>query len=373
MIAADIVLLLKKLGCDKVKVRSNGWVVSSCPLAPYTHGGGIDSSPSFGVHAQDGRSGFRCLSCGRAGDLGLLPIVLQAFGDRRAQAVLAFIQRKNHASLAQIQERLERASYKTEVRVVSPAQTASRPRPVSSLLGEAKYVILPDEDLRHFMKLPDDVLASPVMSKRRITPQTYERWQIRWQPWAHRIAIPTRDFEKRLVGIAGRLGDDDNCTRCHVPFEVIYLPPKPGAPNQKPKKRVRCPECDYDRPPKYLHTTGFHRDYFIFGEDRIRPAMKLFLVEGQFDTVSMHQSGYNTGGIMGSWLSEQQKEKVLAWAPEVVMVAESDKAGLTLAASVRDQLSARVPFSIVNLPESRDIDELSDDEKIALLGPPNLL
>ncbi len=45
-------------------------VMGSCPYAPYFHGGGKDTKPSFGIKINDiGKSLFHCFSCGASGTL----------------------------------------------------------------------------------------------------------------------------------------------------------------------------------------------------------------------------------------------------------------------------------------------------------------
>jgi len=209
----------------------------------------------------------------------------------------------------------------------------------------------------------------PVLAKRRITPRTYEDWQIRWHPWVGRIAIPTRDHRKRLVGIAGRLGDDVHCFRCDAAF-VVVMEENFERPDLPPKRRHVCPTCGHRRPPKYLHTKGFSRDNFLFGEHRIRKGHPGILVEGQFDAIAINQWGYNVAGVMGTWLSAEQTAKVAAWFTEVTILHETDLAGVTMAGRVRDTLVHHVPVKVRALPEGRDADELLREEAADILGPP---
>lgn len=66
--------IITLLDCLEVKAPSvqkrTGWIVSSCPLAPWRHRGGLDRSPSFGVRIKPlGISRFNCFSCGAHGEL----------------------------------------------------------------------------------------------------------------------------------------------------------------------------------------------------------------------------------------------------------------------------------------------------------------
>lgn len=55
---------LRALNATQIRVKDNGWVVSSCPLARWTHKHHADRMPSFGLSvAPGGRSYFLCFAC----------------------------------------------------------------------------------------------------------------------------------------------------------------------------------------------------------------------------------------------------------------------------------------------------------------------
>lgn len=61
---------LEALGQDRVGMfPERGWINTRCPLAPYTHAGGADIRPSFGVHINDsGPSVYWCFGCSPKGN-----------------------------------------------------------------------------------------------------------------------------------------------------------------------------------------------------------------------------------------------------------------------------------------------------------------
>src|ERR1035437_1907454 len=62
--------LMKKLGCTQIRSQPNGWIASSCPLAPWTHSGGHDAHPSFGIVVEEHKlSSFKCLACHERGTI----------------------------------------------------------------------------------------------------------------------------------------------------------------------------------------------------------------------------------------------------------------------------------------------------------------
>lgn len=62
----DIIQFLRVLGVHSIDLSSDGeWVTSSCPLASFSHIGGVDSRPSFGIKINDGgESSYNCFTCG---------------------------------------------------------------------------------------------------------------------------------------------------------------------------------------------------------------------------------------------------------------------------------------------------------------------
>lgn len=59
--------LLLELGVDGIETNDT-WVNAKCPLAAYTHAGGVDTRPSFGISISDeGRSAYYCFGCSPQG------------------------------------------------------------------------------------------------------------------------------------------------------------------------------------------------------------------------------------------------------------------------------------------------------------------
>lgn len=70
---------LKALGIQNAHYDpTSNWVSSSCPLAPWTHKGGADNRPSFGVRVNEMRPYYHCFTC-RAGDLTTLIQEIEMF------------------------------------------------------------------------------------------------------------------------------------------------------------------------------------------------------------------------------------------------------------------------------------------------------
>jgi len=68
VIKEHLVKFMLLLGIKQYEIQDTqrGWLQCSCPLAPYTHGGGIDTNPSFGFSVNEsGPSVYYCFGCSR--------------------------------------------------------------------------------------------------------------------------------------------------------------------------------------------------------------------------------------------------------------------------------------------------------------------
>lgn len=85
-------MLDRILGCSNVASSSGQWVIASCPLAPWTHAGGVDRRPSFGVYlGENGSVGYNCFACGAKGTLPTLLHTLTWLSGQQDLDFLRFI------------------------------------------------------------------------------------------------------------------------------------------------------------------------------------------------------------------------------------------------------------------------------------------
>lgn len=115
-------------------------------------------------------------------------------------------------------------------------------------------------------------------------------------------------------------------------------------------KRIAFPICDclgnvlgfqtrtthnnYEDGKKYVNTPnteGFTKSHCLFGHDLARKITtpELYVVEGNFDVMRMHQMGHiNTVGIMGSNMSDRQAYEITQMSRDVCLMFDGDKAGM---------------------------------------------
>lgn len=340
MDSEHIVTFLNRIGCRKI--RAAGRVVrASCPFE-FRHGGGEDKSPSFAVTISDGESSFNCKACNIGGPLERLLHLLdrdKRLNFKTLKEMTGFVLAHDQISLAELkrrQELLERREFgESKVKEIAGVEISAASPVLSSVpTVSLDLPTLPNEHLTQYFSEPDEE-ALAYLHGRGLSNETIRTWELRWHRFQKRIAIPVRDRKGRLVGISGRA-------------------------------------VGRDRIPKYLHSKGFRRDFYLFGEDKVESSGTGYLVEGQFDVIGLWQYGYrNVVAVLGSHLTKFQMEKIVQFFSEVVIVTDGDPPGREAAARFAGSLSSRLRgIRVVDVPDGKDPGSITEDEAIDLLGPP---
>jgi hypothetical protein len=343
MNASDIEKLLWSLGAhDRVKIRPNGWVEAACPFAPWKHAKGVDRHPSFAISVvPNGTSRYRCHACGSSGEINTAFLwSMQRLSGRNYQHLASFVENTNAPSLGDLSRRLAIAAGGPK----PPVEVAGIQVSLSMVGGEVPELpILPDEELEQFGPFPDELIeymtgtgymrvGSEDVECRKLTMATIAEWELAWHEDQRRISIPIRDVDGNLVAISGRA----------------------WPPNRKPK---------------YLHTKGFRRDFYLYGEHRVVPGKPGILVEGQFDSVLLSQYGFvNVFAVLGSYVSRMQIEKLVKWCPSVRVLSDGDDAGRKGAQVSADMIARRIPAVPMFLPDGVDPGSLTENEANEVLG-----
>lgn len=354
MNAPDLLILLEKLGCRKIK-QTPKWLNASCPFAPYSplHRNGTDSHPSFGVTVSEGRSGYQCFTCNTKGNLSHLLFRLRHLAERYQRDtsylsdLFAWVQARDKdapRTAESLKERLKRSAYR-ERKAVEVGGILVSETTFSKALGttwedtaRVTESVLDEAELHQFESLSEEAFDY-LVQERALTPETIYEWEFRWHPVSRRIAIPIRDCKQRLVGISGRAIDGNT--------------------------RV-----------KFLHSKGYARDCYLFGENRLVEGGRGagIVVEGFFDAIYLCQQGYDAVAILGTYPSRIQIEKLIRFFGEIVVLPDGDAAGYEAAKRVVDCIGGRLPTRILPIPHGKDPDELSALELAELLGEvPRLL
>jgi hypothetical protein len=265
------------------------------------------------------------LGCNYKGSPSELLWKLEALGKKFDRGLHEAIRTANAPDLSAMSQRLQATTYGTPPKEVAGIKTSRRVAVPEDL------PIIPDADLEVLRTLPSDPMD--YLGKRGLTRQTLDEWEIGWHPGARRVAIPIRDCKNRLVGITGR-------------------------------------GIDLWTVPKYLHSTGFKRDYYLYGEHKVPEGGSEvgYLVEGMFDALWLWQNGYKYPvAMLGSYLSRFQLEKLVKMFTSVVIVPDGDDAGYEAAKRASASLGKRIHVRTARVPRGRDPAELTSPELSEIL------
>ena len=147
----------------------------------------------------------------------------------------------------------------------------------------------------------------------------------------NRIMFPISDPMGRVIGFSGRIMNKA----------------------EKGAKYVNSPE-----------TLLFRKNQVLFAFDKARKpivdARQAIVVEGQIDAIRCHQAGLNNVvASQGTALTENHARLIQRYADEVVLVLDSDTAGVKAAlASSEIFIAAELSVRVVTLPENEDPDSL---------------
>lgn len=220
--------------------------------------------------------------------------------------------------------------------------------------------------------LTDD--PHPYAASRGVLPETWREWEMGVDSSMRRVLFPMRDHRGRLVAVSGRLYEQEQCLWCRG--KLVTLQAKEGE-----KKRTLCGACGKTPPPKYLHSKGFKRNVFLYGE-HLLPAdsgVRLYVVEGHLDAVMMWQAGYRpVVATLGTKVGESQVERIVHYASVpgrplrvVLVVHDGDEAGGQMGVRLKTMVSDRVPVFSRPCPKDSDPAGMMPHELSGLLGPPH--
>lgn len=158
----------------------------------------------------------------------------------------------------------------------------------------------------------------------------------RYDRFRNRLMFPIRDASGRTVAFTGRALDSTDLA-----------------------KYLNSPETDL-----------FKKSEVLFGMDLAKDAIRTrsfaILVEGQFDVLLLHQSGFtNTIALSGTALSGQHLSYIKRYSDNLMLCLDADRAGLAASAkNARIAILSGMRVKAVRLPEGKDpADMVCEDPK----------
>ncbi len=214
--------------------------------------------------------------------------------------------------------------------------------------------------------------AYEYLFERGITPDIIERYKLGWAEtgWDGLVKHAGRSGVKENLlveaGLALRRKDGQGNIdrfRARIMFPIHNLSGKAVAfggrfldgvtPNEDPAKYINTSE-----------TAVYHKGDQLYGlftaRDTIRKTGFSYLVEGYTDLLALVQAGLlNSVASLGTALTQTQARLLKRFCSKVIVVYDSDTAGLTAARRAADMLTlAGIEVSLVILPDEEDPDSL---------------
>jgi DNA primase len=117
-----------------------------------------------------------------------------------------------------------------------------------------------------------------------------------------------------------------------------------------------------DSLPKYKLPPGFRKAWELFNLHRAAAtgSKTVIVVEGYFDCLRVHRAGLlSVVALMGSSLSAEQENALLAAFDRVVLLLDGDAAGRAASRAIATRLSRRCLVAEVQVPDGAQPDQLS--------------
>ena len=316
--------LLERLGCNRIRPYGSE-ITASCPFME-NHWRG-DRFPSFSSKINDSDSSpYFCFSCQEKGTLEGLAI------------------KTGNEDLV--------PDWKPKK--LKPSDWMPIPKTnakfFAHLYAEREPVFFDDELLKDFARA-----LSGSIRDRGVTVDTAKHWELMVDHEYGRAIFVLRDIEGRIAVVIGR--DTTGCSRvkysnyvldrkydCLVPF--------------KDRKR----EEDFLGPAKSFFLYGEKQAWEVRNLEARRNPHDLVVVEGAMDVLKVWQYGWNVVGILGSYASDEQAEKLVSLVPRdgcLISLMDSDKAGRMCADKLGEKVHERIPFYTAELEDGLDPGEAS--------------
>jgi len=378
--------ILQTIGARNTSIARDR-VRCSCLLAQWTHPGAKDSTPSMVVFPE-GRHGdpiYSCQACHRKGALRDLVCFLWHKTGLNMMNVIEALDGPDAPVKAPegkevknpfLREKANRVA--KLVRDGGAHEVYRRKRQTEDAPWHDKYAIAASDDVPEIPWEEYEPHLTEVMhpyaEARGIHLDTWLEWELGVDTRMRRILFPMRDHHGRLIAISGRLYEEKKCLRCGG--DIITLAPVPPA---KKGKQI-CGNCGKKPPPKYLHSKGFQRNVFLYGEHLLPndSGTKLYVVEGHLDALALWQDGYRpVVATLGTNVGESQIERLVHYAAMpmrpmriILVVHDGDEAGHSMGVMMKRMIAGRVPMFARPCPDGSDPAKMLQYERVKLLGEP---
>ena len=301
-------------GTISASQNRKGYVLSTCPLAPYTHESGVDNHPSFAVSVKErGESRYNCFSCQNHGSLSDLVFKLKRF-DPTNEAGYKF-----KDSLQLIAQELD------------DIQVGNLPDFEDHVVDPDKIVYFPEETLETYKRAVHVPLAMEYLTGRGLSESTVDFFDLRYDTHKHTVCFPIRDTSGKLCGFHGR-----------------YINPPPESSKYH----------------AYKWKAKVNKIVWL-GEQWVDPELPVVLVESVFDLAAVYPVYPNVMCSLSAGIGAGKLKRIKAFL-EVFTFYDNDKGG----DMAREAITKHLEYSaIVDLypPKGKDPGDMSKEDIKSLL------
>jgi len=335
--ATDIVQIVGEYVRLKKKGRDQ-W--ACCPFH-------TEKTPSFKVSPD--RQLFHCFGCGKGGNV--FSFLMEHEGMTFAEAVRYLAQRANitirETRTDQHRDELERLGYAHEIAVEY----------FHGLLFERRYAVVLDDYLRTKRGINDESIETFRLGL------SGETWDGFLKQAVSKGLKPEELMKAGLVGKSEQKGTYFDRFRQRLMFPIYNLSHKPigfgGRTLKKgePAKYVNSPETPLYNKSRVLYGLNLARD-------AVRSEKYVFVVEGYFDVISLHQRGIkNVVASSGTAFTPEQARLLARFAEHVYLFFDADSAGRQAALRSVDSLfDAGLEVKVVSAPPGEDPDSVAREQ-----------
>jgi len=308
-----------------------------------------ERTPSFYVVPDKGF--YKCFGCGKSGDV---------FGFVMERLGLDFVEAVKHVA----------GRSGVEVREVSRQREEEDPnRPLYELNAFAQ------DWFRKCLLDPEvGAAAQSYLTGRGIGSEIAERFGLGFAPdeWrALRDAAAKHGLDEDLMLEAGLIGKSERAKEPYDRFRGRITFPIEGLSGRVVAFGGRILEGDGKDAPKYLNSPEspiYHKGQTLYGLSWARNAIRreecALVVEGYMDALSLAAHGFeNVVAPLGTALTAEQAKLLGRYSPRILLLFDSDRAGLKATFRAGDVLlEAGLHPAVVTLPPGEDPDSLVRSE-----------
>lgn len=304
---------------------------------PFHH----EKTPSFNINTE--RQMFYCFGCKKGGDVFTFIQEIEHVDFKDALKMLA---ERAGVNLMQSKELAEEALHKKKMYDIHEYATRY-------------YQVILSKNNRILEYLID----------RGITRESIKKWRIGFAPDGFQNIVPTlrtkkfSDNELVSSGIAVRneKGNVYERFRGRIMFPITDQSGKVIAFSGRVAPGTK--ESEREGVGKYINspeTDLYHKSKALFGWSYAKNATakvkKIILVEGQFDAILVHQSGYEyVVALSGTASTVSHIEQLARFADEFIIATDNDYAGIQSAKKIAEAAyTFEKSISIIPLPEGKD-------------------